>query len=84
MFSQLWHWLSFIGGYFKSGQSQAAHQSVQRESESDQKIQMESEWDQSESSLIENQIEVLVKHTKVKQPASFRNKEEFTSFSAVW
>eukprot|EP00971_Amphidinium_carterae_P069035 1366468-Amphidinium_carterae.1 len=56
LFSQLWHWLSFTVGYIKSGQSQDAHQSVQRESGSDQSIQIESECDQSESSLIENQL----------------------------
>eukprot|EP00971_Amphidinium_carterae_P307102 6103342-Amphidinium_carterae.1 len=77
MFSQLWHWLSFIGGHFKRAQSQDAHQSVQRESESDQKIQTESEWDQSEVSLIENQSEANFIQIKVKPHASFTQAPEF-------
>eukprot|EP00971_Amphidinium_carterae_P274928 5455217-Amphidinium_carterae.1 len=63
MFSQLWHWLSFIGYHFKSGQSQDAHQSIQRESES---IQTESESDQSELTL-KSQSEEKLNQIKVNQ-----------------
>eukprot|EP00971_Amphidinium_carterae_P209357 4152858-Amphidinium_carterae.1 len=74
MFSQLWDWLSFIVGHSKSGQD--AHQSIQRESESES-VQTESESDLSESTL-KNQSEEKCIQSKVKhQHASFTEAPEF-------